>query len=116
MYNKDIKRPIDKTVKNKIKRSKRFNEDNEIEVISIKVTNSQGEKEDGLMIHYGAELWKTLGGLRLSSTMMFVSPKKYLKEVLLNLKCEKNSRIYERVSGKLSGRIIRRIKEASKER
>ena len=58
---------------------KKFNEDSEIEVIAIKVTNSQWEKEDGLMIHYGADSWKPLGGLGISSTMMFVSPKKISK-------------------------------------
>lgn len=58
---------------------KKFNEDSEIEVISIEVTNSQGEKEEGLIIQYGAECWKPLGDLGISSTMVFVSPKKISK-------------------------------------
>lgn len=54
----------------------RKNENNEIEIIHIQATNSKGEKEDGVMIHYGAEYWKNLSGLGSSSTMIFLSPEK----------------------------------------
>lgn len=81
MHNKTIKRPIDKTVKIRLGGAKnmRQNQNNEIEIIHIQATNSKGEKEDGVMIHYGAEYWKNLSGLGSSSTMVFLCPEKISK-------------------------------------
>lgn len=93
-----------------------LNENNEIEVKRIEAINANGEKKDGVMIHYGAELWKPLGGLGSSSTMIFLCPDKISKGGVVKPKMRKRiiefmQEFFENYLDELSQELKKPLKE-----